>query len=732
VQKDLKAEPERVELEQGIQASIQKFKALLRQGGPEQKYELGIMGHAQKRGFGWKYPTSTLKATRSKQEVINDVEEMLANYHMKVLKTYNKELNDEPAAKLLTQASMNAKAMAKFERVKGLYKGKGEQLHRAHRWSSVYYRRDNKYIGYAYRTLSSNNLKHAFQTLAKNLFDRMFKRYVDVAWLITTYDRGVVACSEEKKMEDPICLKMLGYALYHKTFRRDRLDRKIVNPVMNPKSAKNFYYGIFADSAKPKEAPKFVNLTSNWGAAYNKYMKMCQVRKANPTEYNVCILGSTRVNYWWYAKTRLTGTEIRHDVYLLLAKYHVEKFKDIFSKVKTDEATLKIKTRVEWAAYLKENLDKIKKSYTGDTSPLFRARLFSLVAINKFNNMKYTRKNNIRSANVRYAVNTLAGYAINSYFKNEDAKVIYAWAIISQDGGPIYVSEDIKGRNMQRLLGNCIIWNWMFAPKELTDMTRGIAHDSEGYHYFALLSDEKGEVTKMDLAKVVGTARAQFNGLFPANKNLWKYTHGIMGHTGVYGWRTHAGQSAEPTNSEKRIYDDVRLLPMQFIQKNLTKYVEVKSDVAGLGLETRKEVNERVKESYAKAQKFWNGVSNDRLQTGYYISIIHFAPRQNSLSAGVGQSSYNFRATIKYLYTWMHNSHIKNKSIERKVEYMIVARLEGGIIYSSIDDLKDEKNKIMIGYALQTRRMYLPEKLVHAREQHRLSKTKGWTIVAIK
>ena len=53
MQKDLKADPERVELERGLLASKEKYKALLTQGGPAQKYELGVMGHAQKRGFGW-------------------------------------------------------------------------------------------------------------------------------------------------------------------------------------------------------------------------------------------------------------------------------------------------------------------------------------------------------------------------------------------------------------------------------------------------------------------------------------------------------------------------------------------------------------------------------------------------------------------------------------------------------------------------------------------------------
>lgn len=90
VRKDLKADPERIELERGLEASKQKFKALLQQGGPEHKYELGIIGHAQNRNFGWQFPTSTPVATRSKQQVINDIEEMLAGYHHKVVKTYDK------------------------------------------------------------------------------------------------------------------------------------------------------------------------------------------------------------------------------------------------------------------------------------------------------------------------------------------------------------------------------------------------------------------------------------------------------------------------------------------------------------------------------------------------------------------------------------------------------------------------------------------------------------------
>jgi predicted Zn-dependent protease len=71
------------------------------------------MGHSSNWKFGWQFPTSTPKQTRSKQQVINDIEEMLAAYHHKVVKTYDKELHDEKEAKLKTVVEMNAEARAK-------------------------------------------------------------------------------------------------------------------------------------------------------------------------------------------------------------------------------------------------------------------------------------------------------------------------------------------------------------------------------------------------------------------------------------------------------------------------------------------------------------------------------------------------------------------------------------------------------------------------------------------
>lgn len=46
MKKDAESKPERVNLEKGLEASQEKFKALLKKDGPLQKYQMGIMTHA--------------------------------------------------------------------------------------------------------------------------------------------------------------------------------------------------------------------------------------------------------------------------------------------------------------------------------------------------------------------------------------------------------------------------------------------------------------------------------------------------------------------------------------------------------------------------------------------------------------------------------------------------------------------------------------------------------------
>lgn len=402
MQKDLEAEPEKVDLEKGLAASQEKFKALLKNGGPEQKYTLGVMGHAGGQFNGFKYPTNTPKLARNKMAMTNDIETMLAVFHQKKSKVFLKEVTNEKDAKLKTRAAMDAKAVAAFEGLKALYKGKGEQLHRSYHFSSFYFDRRSRAIGYVHNNLASNNFRHAFDTLAQSLYNSYLKPYREISWLTIEDDRGVLGCSEEK-IDDPKCLKMLGYAIFSNAFNLEKVDLKLVNSKLHVRHPDFYYYALVRNSEKPDEETKRINLTRNWGPALAKYRELCSTRKQNPTPHNVCVLGSTRQNHWWSPITMLANPEARHDVYEMLGKHFQKTNKDRFGKKNTDEASLKIKTKVEWEAFLKGKLDGLKGVYSGEDDQLHKPELFRLAAFNKFT-QQFALWHSVNTKSVRTAV----------------------------------------------------------------------------------------------------------------------------------------------------------------------------------------------------------------------------------------------------------------------------------------------------------------------------------------
>jgi hypothetical protein len=224
---------------------------------------------------------------------------------------------------------MDAKAVAAFEGMKSLYKGKGEQLHRSYHWSSIYLDRRSRAIGFIHNNMLSNNFRHAFDTLAQKLYAHLLKPYREASTLMFEDDRGVLSCSEEKQ-DDPKCLKMLGYALFHRAFNLERVDLKLVNSKLHARHPDFYYYALVRNTEKPDEETKRVNLTRVWGAATAKYKELCSTRKQNPTPYNVCVLGSTRQNHWWSPITMLANPEARHDVYEMLGKHFQKINKDRF------------------------------------------------------------------------------------------------------------------------------------------------------------------------------------------------------------------------------------------------------------------------------------------------------------------------------------------------------------------------------------------------------------------
>jgi hypothetical protein len=152
------------------------------------------------------------------------------------------------------------------------------------------------------------------------MYNSIFRPYREASWLTISDDRGVLGCSEEK-IDDVKCIKMLGYAIFHRAFNLEKVDLKIVNSKLHARHPDFYYYALVRNEEKPDEETKRINLTRNWGAATAKYRELCSNRKKNPTPHNVCVMGSTRQNAWWSPVTMLANPEARHDVYEMLGKH---------------------------------------------------------------------------------------------------------------------------------------------------------------------------------------------------------------------------------------------------------------------------------------------------------------------------------------------------------------------------------------------------------------------------
>jgi len=122
--------------------SSQQYKDLTQ--GNRAKYVAGIIGHSQK--SGWWLPYSILIGDLKNE----DVYVVLAEYCQKTLKVHKDSGIDEKAANVTTRKAQEAKWKAAFDEIKGLYKGKGERLHKTHTAFTALYNVHTHQMKHAY------------------------------------------------------------------------------------------------------------------------------------------------------------------------------------------------------------------------------------------------------------------------------------------------------------------------------------------------------------------------------------------------------------------------------------------------------------------------------------------------------------------------------------------------------------------------------------------------------
>lgn len=267
----------------------------------------------------------------------------------------------------------------------------------------------------------------------------------------------------------------------------------------------------------------------------------------------------------------------------------------------------------------------------------------------------------------------------------------------------MYCSEgDLTNPLCQKVIGYSTAHGWTEAPAGLVDRTLDAAHPNSTF--YALLKDDKGEITKLDLDRAQGAATAAFKALFPADRAAWKYKAGVMSHA-RRPWWTPVRESAELAASPFRFHDTYEMI-VDYAQKKLDKFKEAAGDESGLGLETQKEVNAR-NAAQLKTLKALVSGSGDQLYRSYVFGATIYRHAQRTLNHVYWGGNANFQAGVKAAYTAVYNSYLLNKGKDEKVSWLIYTQ-EGGPLGCSEEDWKSPIARRLIGFSVKDQRIWAP------------------------
>jgi len=411
----------------------------------------------------------------------------------------------------------------------------------------------------------------------------------------------------------------------------------------------------------------------------------------------------------------------------MLGKYFTKTFKDKFGEHHVDEKALKIKTATEWNEFAKSKFDAMANSWKADTHRLFKTERFSLVMYDKFKR-SYSQWDVVDSKEPTNAVLRLANKALKHCWKDERWNTQrYVMTIVSKTGGPIWVSQDIKSKEMVSLIGYAISFDYMLPPKELYN--KNIAAGSNADHFFALVEDETGAVTLKELPADEKAAISEFNSWFPAgNQAQWKFRSGHVGHHRTL-WFRNAWKTFYPSSNWNHM-DDTYALLAKYAQNTLGLYQGVKGLPEELGLETVNQVSARSNAVLEKLHSFATG-GNGRLMQAATIGVTireHKTGKVTFPFSNTNQRHYKDAVTV--IMNQLHNKCFKMKGREDLCDYLVYLKRSDKIIACSEDDLKSDTARLLIGASLARDRIHLPLAMSDSARSNAKDKDRGYAVVA--
>ena len=523
----------RMNLTNNWQFAVQTYNAQFK-GGEKRKFDVGILAHSAMQQT-W-YPKSLL----SGGEKAFDSFALIAKYAQDELGAYKASGIDEKTAQVNTTKAFNSLLEKKWKKLKGLYGGDGEQLVKNYRFICVTYHRRSRQISQIYMR-DHSNLKKAFQGLTVAVQNKIVKSQQKMAYLFLSRETIPFHCSEGELDKDPICKRLVGYALFKSWLNP---NSKLVDRLLPAASPKYRFVGYLRE--KEEGAVVKVDFVKDQARSRSAFESML----GKDGKYDIGVMGHSAIpSKWLFPVSLLKGSQKNFDVYEMLAEYAQSEL-ELYKDSGYDEKALKLVTQKEIVEKQQAALKKLQGIYSGKGERLYKAYYFYVTTLDR-----RTKAMNLVWGRGEWNMRTAVSNMIQTVFKtviqrNQDKAFMFG----VRDTKPFYCSEEaIDNLQCKRLIGHALFKNWQNGPKKM--FNRDLVAKDERYQYVAYLrkypaddasDDEKGAVVRMNLTADWAQAQKQYNALFEGEDP--EYYCGVVSHAQKQEFRlpksTGAGRTA--------------------------------------------------------------------------------------------------------------------------------------------------------------------------------------------
>jgi len=207
--------------------------------GADAQFDFGVMGHYGTEG--WWLPKTLYKGAQKNM----DVYRLIALHAQKNVKVYTGDAADEEAAKLITRKAHEKRMREALEKMKALYKGKGEVLHRTTYFGVTTMHKRTQGFSRPVR-YGTKNARAGVQYVVNWAFNTVVKKEAPQHFIFYVANEGLVFYCSEKEFNDVACSQMIGYTLYSRYMQP---PKELVDPFMRKNHKDYIYYAIVQNTA---------------------------------------------------------------------------------------------------------------------------------------------------------------------------------------------------------------------------------------------------------------------------------------------------------------------------------------------------------------------------------------------------------------------------------------------------------------------------------------------------